>query len=97
MTTLTGAGAILSAAHLGPDGRTHGHTWEIVVWWLADHGDALDRQAELEAWVAQIDHDLLPDDLSRAEQIAERCGADLAAAEVQVWRVGERLGARWTP
>lgn len=94
MPTLTGAGAILCAAHRGADGRMHGHTWEIVAWWPAG-GDALVLQDRLKRWVAQIDHDILPRDLSLAEQIAERVGHDLACAEVQVWRVGERLRARW--
>lgn len=96
MPTLTGAGAILCAAHRGADGRMHGHTWEITAWWPADGSDALALQARLQYWIDQIDHDVLPADLSLAEQIAEQAGRDLAAIEVQVWRAGERLGARWT-
>lgn len=96
MPTLTGVGAILAAAHRGADGRMHGHTWEIIAWWPAGD-DALALQDRLAEWVAQIDHDVLPPDLSLAEQIAARAGRDLDAIEVQVWRVGERLGARWTP
>lgn len=95
--TLTGVGAILCAAHRGADGRMHGHTWEITAWWPADDTDALALQERLNGWLAQIDHDVLPPDLSLAEQIAARIGRDLACAEVQVWRAGERLGARWTP
>ena len=96
MPVLTGATAILSAAHRAADGRLHGHTWEITAWWRAG-GDALVLQDRLARWVAQIDHDVLPRGLSLSEEIAERAGRDLNAEEVLVWRSGERIGARWTP
>lgn len=96
MATLTGASAILCAAHQDAAGRMHGHTYEITAWWLWDGSDVLDRQRQLVSAILPLDHGVLPDGLASAEEIARHIGMELRCQEVQVWRAGERLGARWS-
>ncbi|WP_374413321.1 hypothetical protein [Novosphingobium colocasiae] len=90
---LTGAGAILQVAHTSPDGRLHGHTYEIVGWW-AGEPCALEMQTQLEAWVAKFDHDELPINMSRAEEIGRAAIHTLGCVAVDVNRPLERIYAK---
>lgn len=94
--TLSGVRAILSAAHVGPEGTIHGHTWEIVAWFLASETDARDLLSLLDAKVGAIDHTMLPHDLSRGEDIARWVGSSLpGCVQVDVSRSAERIFAKW--
>lgn len=95
---LTGVGWYFSASH--KDRRTnaiHGHTWEVTAWYVSHPAcDAVVEQAYLRGICEAHDHTILPDHLSRAEDIA----ADIldsmpsACVEVEVRRPAERLYAR---
>jgi len=93
MKVLTGASVILQAAHYAPDGRLHGHTYEIIAWW-DDEPCALDVQKRLSDWVSQFDHGILPTDMSRAEDIGRKCLIDLQCLSVDVNRPLERIFAK---
>lgn len=94
-SNLTGVGAVLSAAHYGPSGALHGHTWEVVAWFPAGT-DALALQRRLEERLASFDHGVLPAELSWAEPFAAYLGAALdGCIGVDVSRPSERLYARW--
>lgn len=92
---LTGAGAILQVAHTGPDGRLHGHTYEVVGWWEGEPC-AVEMQKRLQVWLDKFDHQSLPPRMSRAEDIARQCKMALGCADVDVNRPLERLFARLT-
>jgi len=92
---LTGASAILQVAHTGPDGRLHGHTYEVAGWW-EDEPCAVEMQARLQSWLAKFDHQSLPPRMSRAEDIGRQCLMALGCAAVDVNRPLERLFARVT-
>lgn len=92
----TGAGAILQVAHTGPDGRLHGHTYEIVGWW-ENEPCALEMRAKLINWLSKFDHGQLPLRMSRAEDIGRQCVMALGCVAVDVNRPLERLYARITP
>ena len=95
--TLTGVGTILSSAHRGPEGKLHGHTWEITAWFVASDEDARNFQGDLAATLELLDHNVLPDHLSRGEDLAEWLGAELeGCVQVDVARPAERIFARWT-
>lgn len=94
-TSLTGAGAILCAAHQGRDGRMHGHTWEVVAW-VNDGRDALALQEYLNAVLVDYNHRTLPDNLAWGENLAARIGKQIrGCVAVDVSRPAERLFARW--
>jgi len=93
MNILTGAGAIMQVAHTGPDGRLHGHTYEIIGWWRGEPC-AVDMQRKLARWIDKFDHGQLPPNMSRAEAIASQCMMALGCVAVDVNRPLERLFAR---
>lgn len=95
MKVLTGASAILQVAHTGPDGRLHGHTYEVTGWWEG-RPCALEMQAKLTNWLSKFDHGQLPLGMSRAEDIASQCLMALGCIAVDVNRPLERLYARVT-
>lgn len=90
---LTGAGAILQVAHTGPDGRMHGHTYEVIAWWEGEPC-VVEMQQKLQAWLSKFDHQCLPLRMTRAEQIASQCKMALGCAQVDVNRPLERLYAK---
>ncbi len=90
MKVLTGAGAILQVAHTGPDGRLHGHTYEVAAWWEGEPC-AVEMQGKLQAWLAKFDHQSLPPRMSRAEDIGRQCKMALGCVRVNVNRPLERL------
>lgn len=92
LRVLTGASAILCAAHVAPDGRMHGHTWTVTAW-TTGRPCALEWQAQLSAWIAKFDHGTLPPNMSRAEAIGEQCLMALNAERVEVRREAERIYA----
>ena len=95
--TLTGVRAILSAAHRGPENKLHGHTWEVVAWFHAAGEDARNLKGDLLATLELFDHDILPDSLSRGEDLAEWLGTELTGCvQVDVSRPLEGFFARWT-
>ena len=92
---LTGAAAILCAAHKGHGYGIHGHTWEITVWRIDDGTSAEDIQAQLEGVLAEFNHSELPIPLIRGEAIAEWVGKKMRAYSVDVSRPLERIYAKW--
>lgn len=84
------------AAHKGGDGRLHGHTWRVRVFWDYAGADILVQQAKLREALSYLDHSELPENLSRAEDIAADIGRGLFAQRVEIWREAEGLGATWT-
>ncbi len=93
LKVLTGASAILCVAHNAPDGRLHGHTYEVTAWWTGQPC-ALESQAALTNWLSKFDHQQLPLGMSRAEDIASQCLMALGCVAVDVARPLERIFAR---
>lgn len=91
--TLTGVGAILSAAHSSKDRQTvHGHTWEVLAWWDG-RPCAVEMQGKLVNWLSQFDHGTLPASVSRGEDLATQCLMALGCERVEVRREYERIYA----
>ena len=69
---LTGVRTVLSAAHRDQrTGQIHGHTWEVVAWFLYNGTDQSVRKHTLEAVVKRLDHTCLPDKIAWGEALAE--------------------------
>jgi hypothetical protein len=69
---LTGVRAILSAAHRDQvTGQVHGHTWEIVAWFLFRGTDQSIHGHTLSEVVKRLDHTCLPDTIAWGEALAE--------------------------
>jgi 6-pyruvoyl-tetrahydropterin synthase len=98
MTIETGVGAILSASHLDRlSGRTHGHSWEIVVWHQCQsENDAVMLQNHLANLLKVWDHTILPPELTRAEDLAAAIKklSPPSCVEVEIRRPLERLFVR---
>lgn len=92
MKVLTGAGAILSAAHRDRNGHLHGHTWEVTAWW-AGKPDAVERQKALNDFLWVFDHEALPNSLALAEDLAAHIMEELGCVRVEISRPLERLYA----
>lgn len=90
--TLTGASAILSAAHRSRDGNMHGHTWEVTCWWTGCP-DAVVKQVELVKYLSVFDHSVLADGVAWAEKLGEAILLGLDCERVEVRRPLERLAA----
>jgi hypothetical protein len=86
----------ISSAHADAVGHVHGHTWAIRSHWLDDGQSVLKKQENLRAMASDLDHCLLPEHLTRAEEIAEYIGWKVNAERVDVWREAEGVGACWT-
>lgn len=100
MSGETIVGWYFSASHrdLIRGGDLHGHTYEVRAAFPAHPTrDALALQEKLRRTLeAAFDHKTLPDELSRAEQIAEALANLLGdCLWVEVSRPTERLSARW--
>lgn len=93
---MTGVGCVFSAAHHMPEGgHLHGHSYEVVAWFLAGE-DARHLQVRLTAATQPLDHSLLPPELASGEAMAEHIGRNLdGCVEVEVRRPLERIYARW--
>ena len=90
--TLTGVGAVLSAAHRSRDGVLHGHTWEITAWWTGTP-DAVAKQRELTDYLAIFDHAILADGLAWGEHLARAILVGMDCQRVEVRRPLERIYA----
>lgn len=94
--SLTGAGWYFSASHHDPVRQElHGHSYEVMVYWPAEPPrDALVLQEMVKEVVkAGFDHKTLPDDMTRAEDIARAIGRLLiGVVRVDIKRPTERLG-----
>jgi len=94
--TLTGVGGHFSAAHYGPEGDLHGHTWTVKAWFKTpERADARLYKAALEGLLKSWDHKLLPPELAWAEDIAYAVGRLTNCVEVEVSRDVEGYYARW--
>jgi hypothetical protein len=91
--SLTGVGAIISAAHKSSDGIVHGHTWEIVAWFDGEP-DAVQKQRELEAYLKIFDHSILRDDVASGEALGRAIIYGLGCVKVDVNRPLERIYAK---
>lgn len=96
MKVLTGARAILSAAHRSREGQLHGHTWEIVAWWDG-LPDAVEKQKELNDYLRVFDHSVLADGIAWGEKLAETICVGLDCAKVEINRPLEGIYAVVTP
>jgi len=95
MTKLTGVGFVLSVGHNSPEGVSHGHSYDVTVWYRFGY-DARALQRQVETVRVQLDHTHLPDELQFAENLGEHIGKQLpACVAVDVNRPLERLYARW--
>lgn len=97
MGTLSWADTHICAAHMGDGGTLHGHTWKVRAHWPYQRMSIVHLKAGLEEACKQFDHETLPNQLRRAEDLAERIGLDVGAVRVDVWREPEGMGATWTP
>jgi 6-pyruvoyl-tetrahydropterin synthase len=98
MAKMTGVSGTISAAHYSRDGKLHGHTWQVVVWYHASGGVVLDadrRKRMLVDYLARFDHGVIPDEFAWGEDLAEKIGQDLRAAAVDVSRPLEGIFAKW--
>lgn len=98
MAKMTGVGGVISAAHFSQDGKLHGHTWHVVVWFHANGDvvlDAVRKKHYLDTYLKRFDHDVLPEDYAWAEALAEKIGTDMRAAAVDVSRPAEGFYAKW--
>lgn len=100
--TLTGIGCVLSCAHppVNEDifgGETHGHSYEVVVWFDNATGlrDARICAAAVETIRKTLDHKMLSANLATGEAIARYFGLINNVVEVEVRRPLERYFARW--
>ena len=72
MDLFSGIDVLIRAAHKARgDDYLHGHTWRITGWWEAEGQDAEQMRLFLAEICADFDHHILPERLSRGEQLAE--------------------------
>ena len=96
MGVLSWADSKISAAHRGDDGQMHGHTWKVRAFWTYEGKSIVDLQLILERVCRTLDHKVLPEDVSRAEDMAGYIGDLVGAVKVKVSRQAEGMGATWT-
>jgi len=98
VTTETGVGGILSASHVDRlTGKTHGHSWEVIVWHRCENeNDAVVLQNHLANMLKVWDHTILPPELARAEDLAAAILklSPPSCVEVEIRRPLERIYAR---
>ncbi len=99
--SLTGVSATLTADHRGREGRVHGHTWEITVWFDAARTfDAALARHCLDEVIQSYQGKCLPDRIAWGEPLAAEIARDVAndflrPVQVDVTRQAERIYARW--
>ena len=91
-TTLTGVGAIISAAHKSREGVLHGHTWQITAW-FNESRCALELQQELVEYLKIFDHHLLGDTVAWGEALGKCLVLGLGCVKAEVSRPLERIYA----
>lgn len=92
LKVLTGASAIISAAHRSREGQMHGHTWEVRAWWTGKP-DAMQKQAELRSYLSIFDHTVLGDETAWAETLATSICLGMGCVKVEINRPLEGLFA----
>lgn len=92
---LTGVGSYFCAAHRDKlTGKLHGHTWDIVAWFISDK-NAVSLQSDLKGFLERFDHSVLDDDCSWGEELAKTILCSLEnCCEVEVRRESERIYAK---
>jgi 6-pyruvoyl-tetrahydropterin synthase len=76
MTKYSSVRAVLSVAHNSPEGKLHGHSY--AVWAKFRFGsDARMLKRHVENVTVPLDHDMLKDEVSLAENLAEYIGSQL--------------------
>lgn len=94
----TGVGALLCVSHRDPVRKAiHGHTYLVKAWFAFEEPrDAVVLQKHLETVLTAWDHQTLPDDCSRAEDLLPKIKAllDSRCVEVEMERALERIYAR---
>lgn len=98
MAKMTGVSGVISAAHYSREGRLHGHTWQVVVWFHAAGAgtfDAEHKKKQLAQYLERFDHNVIEDQYAWGEDLAEKIGMDLRAAVVDVSRPLEGIFAKW--
>ena len=86
----------ISAAHRAKGGGPlHGHTWRISVTWVYTGQCAEDLKMGIILACRNLDHNTLPDELARGEDLAQHLGQKLDAHRVEVSREAEGFGAEW--
>lgn len=93
LKVMTGVRGLICAAHAGPDGKLHGHTWSVIAWW-SDGRCALRAKQDLDSYISFFDHTRLAESMSRGEDIAMRVAEDLGCCAVDVERQLEGIFAR---
>jgi 6-pyruvoyl-tetrahydropterin synthase len=96
MQSLTGAGWYFSASHRDPVRQElHGHSYEVVAYWPTHPPrDAMVLQETLKGVLLGFDHKTLPDEMTRAEDIARAIGSLMdGCVRVRLMRPVERLEA----
>lgn len=93
----TGVGGYFSAAHTDKEtGKLHGHTWEVVAWFVSEK-NANKLKEQLNYALLSFDHSCLPDGMAWGEDIAEYIIDCLpGCVEVTVSRNSERIFAKAT-
>lgn len=77
---MIGVGAVLSVSHKDTVRKeVHGHSYEVIAWF--ESGDMVGLQKLLLGVVRQLDHTTLPDEMTRAEDIAKWIGKRLAGCK----------------
>lgn len=92
LRVLTGARGIISAAHRSREGVLHGHTWEVVAWWVGEP-DATAKQADLNKYLSVFDHGVLGDEEAWAEALGKSICLGLNCQRVEISRPLEGLFA----
>jgi len=94
--SLTGVGWFFSASHRDPVRKElHGHSYEVMCWFRADPPrDAVVLQEGLKVALLAFDHKTLPDELSRAEDLAAAIMHLMGCEGVEISRPVERLRAK---
>lgn len=92
--TQTGVGFTLSSAHKdAKTGALHGHSYDVVCWFSVCE-DAVRLRRACIAHCSDLDHAVLPDELSWGEALAAEIKRRTGASEVVVSRPLERIYAR---
>jgi 6-pyruvoyl-tetrahydropterin synthase len=92
----TGVSTTISAAHRGPEGVLHGHTWSVVAWFPYTGMDARLLKQELQQAISFMDHNEILAPLDRGEEMAQVIGQSLqGCVKVEVVRKEEGFYALW--
>jgi 6-pyruvoyl-tetrahydropterin synthase len=95
---ISGVSGHFCASHRCPDtGNLHGHTWSVMVKFRFREGfDAARAKRNLDAYLSEWDHSILPDELASGEQLAQAIGTSFVdCIEVQISRPMEGIYAWW--